>query len=95
MLALTALSVALVIAPETGSAQYYDNVDDTNAVTLRLTLHATIDNHRRIPYTRMHAGQTNNIWTVLEQADEAFNIVDAGSFGPHFPQHSFAHSLFA
>ncbi len=45
-------------------AGYYDPVDDTDATSLRATLHAVIDDHQRFPYT---SSQTDT-WDVLEQA---------------------------
>ncbi|MGJ8664068.1 MAG: endonuclease [Marinicella sp.] len=45
---------------------YYDSVDDTNADTLRLTLHQIIDDHQSFPYT----DSTTDTWDVLRFADE-------------------------
>jgi len=45
-------------------AAYYDTVDDTDAASLRATLHVVIDDHQRFPYT---SSQTDT-WDVLEQA---------------------------
>ncbi len=47
-------------------AGYYDTVDETNATTLRTTLHAAIDDHTRIPYT----SSATDTWNVLESADQ-------------------------
>lgn len=48
------------------AADYYANVNASNAATLRITLHETIDDHVRVAYT---AG-TPNTWSVLNVADE-------------------------
>ena len=45
---------------------YYDSADDTNATTLRNTLHEIIDDHISYPYS---AGTTDT-WDVLSVADE-------------------------
>ncbi len=47
-------------------AGYYDTVDVTTAGSLRATLHDTIDDHFRLPYT---SGSTDT-WDVLELADQ-------------------------
>ena len=54
-------------------ADYYRNVDATNATTLRATLHAAIDDHIKVPYT---SGETDT-WDVLNLADE--DPVDTGA----------------
>ena len=64
-------------APQTGPPPgYYDTVDDTDATTLRATLHPVIDDHTRFPYT---SGATDT-WNILELADEdpnnSSNILD-------------------
>ncbi len=48
------------------AAGYYDSVDTSDAVKLRQTLHETIDDHTRIPYT----SSATDTWDVLEAADE-------------------------
>jgi endonuclease I len=57
-------------------AGYYDSVDDTNAATLRSTLHATIDDHQRFSYT---SGSTDT-WDILKIAQEdpnnSSNVID-------------------
>lgn len=45
---------------------YYDSVDDTDATTLRLTLHQIIDDHQSYPYT----SGTTDTWDILRFADE-------------------------
>ena len=50
----------------------YDSVDATNSATLRLTLHAVIDDHQRFPYT---SGLTDT-WDILELADQDPNDAD-------------------
>ncbi len=47
-------------------ANYYDNVDATNAITLRQTLHQIIDDHTRHPYS---SSATDN-WDILDSADQ-------------------------
>ena len=47
-------------------AGYYDTVDATDASTLRVSLHAVIDDHTRFPYT----STATDTWDVLEAADE-------------------------
>ena len=44
--------------PPTG---YYDSVDPSNVVTLRTTLHATIHDHTRYPYTSEAADTWDNL----------------------------------
>ncbi|RMF77376.1 MAG: endonuclease I, partial [Planctomycetota bacterium] len=55
---------------------YYDTVDTTDATTLRVTLHAIIQDHTRYPYT----SSSTDTWDILELADEdpanASNILD-------------------
>ena len=46
---------------------YYANVVPSSPALLRATLHATIDDHLRIPYT----ATTTDTWDVLELADQA------------------------
>lgn len=58
------LSCASVFAaPPQG---YYDSVDQTNADTLKSTLHEIIDDHQRFPYT----SSATDTWDILEIADE-------------------------
>ncbi|MGD2110006.1 MAG: endonuclease, partial [Phycisphaerae bacterium] len=45
---------------------YYDTVDDTDATTLRSTLHEVIDDHIRFPYT----STSTDTWDILEDAEE-------------------------
>lgn len=54
--------LAAAAAPQGG---YYDTVDDSNASTLRTTLHELIDDHQRYSYT----GSGTDTWTILEAAD--------------------------
>ncbi|MEX1023666.1 MAG: endonuclease [Planctomycetota bacterium] len=64
-----ALLAALFVGPlalAQAPAGYYASVDTSSAVTLRVTLHAVIDDHQWFPYT---AGSTDT-WNVLEAADE-------------------------
>ena len=55
---------------------YYDSVNQNNAQTLRSTLHAIIDDHKRFPYT----SSNTDTWDILEQADQdpdnASNVID-------------------
>ncbi len=51
---------------------YYSVVDDSNADTLRLTLHNLIDDHVRYRYT----DDGTDTWDILEQADEDPNDSD-------------------
>ena len=55
---------------------YYDHVDLTSTSSLRTSLHATIKDHTRIPYT----ASSTDTWDVLERADEdaanTANILD-------------------
>lgn len=64
------LVFSLLFAHQAVHAQYYNNVDSSNAETLRITLHNTIKDHRRIPYRKLLPGTTDTAWTVLEEADE-------------------------
>ena len=45
---------------------YYDSVDISTPMTLRLTHHEVIDDHQRFPYS---SGGTDT-WDILEAADE-------------------------
>ncbi len=47
-------------------AGYYDTVDTSTQAALRVTLHAAIDDHTKIPYT----ATSTDTWNVLESADE-------------------------
>lgn len=66
---LTTLSCLLAVSfsssaePPTG---YYNNVDQSNAQTLRQSLHTIIDDHQRFPYT----SSSTDTWDILEAADE-------------------------
>jgi endonuclease I len=51
---------------------YYDAVDASSAQVLRDTLHTTIDDHQRFPYT----SSDTDTWDVLELADE--DLSDSG-----------------
>lgn len=62
MLGTLILSLLAAWAPQ----GYYDTVDDSNASTLRTTLHALIDDHQRYPYT----ASGTDTWDILEAADE-------------------------
>lgn len=57
-------------------ANYYSAVDVSSAANARATIHATIDDHQRYPYT---SGSTDT-WDILEEAQEdpnnAANIID-------------------
>jgi endonuclease I len=61
----TALTLALASA---AAAQvpdgYYDNVDTSNAASLRATLHEAIDDHQKVPYS----SSGTDTWNVLEFA---------------------------
>jgi endonuclease I len=58
------LSCASVFAaPPQG---YYDSVDQTNASTLKSSLHQIIDDHQRFPYT----SSATDTWDILEVADQ-------------------------
>lgn len=73
--------VPLLVAVARLAAQappgYYATVDTTSAATLRVTLHAVIDDHVKYPYSSSSATDT---WNVLELADEdpanAANVLD-------------------
>ena len=71
----TILGIVLMFGAVSGWAQppagYYDSVDATNAVTLRLTLHEVIDDHTRFPYT---ATETDT-WDIVNLADEDPNNI--------------------
>ena len=56
---LWCLPLALADPP----AGYYDSVDATNSTTLRVTLHAVIDDHTEFPYT---SGSTDT-WDILDK----------------------------
>lgn len=45
---------------------YYAGVDASSPTMLRITLHETIDDHQRYPYT----ADTTDTWNILEFADE-------------------------
>ncbi len=47
-------------------AGYYDGVDDSDAASLRATLHDAIDDHTRFPYT----SSSTDTWDILNLADE-------------------------
>ncbi|MDF1836914.1 MAG: endonuclease [Planctomycetota bacterium] len=47
-------------------AGWYNSVDDTNATTLRTTLHDRIDDHQRFSYT----GGSTDTWDILKLAQE-------------------------
>jgi endonuclease I len=81
---------------------YYDSVDVSTPVTLRLTLHEVIDDHQRFPYS---SGSTDT-WDILEAADEdpadPGRIVDVyrnrsiakfgGGTGPYNREHTWPRS---
>ncbi|MCA9001984.1 MAG: endonuclease [Planctomycetes bacterium] len=54
---------ALAQGPPAG---YYNSVDDTDATTLRATLHQVIDDHTRFPYT----SSSTDTWDILKLAQE-------------------------
>ena len=63
----TATSVTLLLClPLSALADppdgYYDSVDATNSKTLRITLHAVIDDHTRYPYSPSNT----DAWNILE-----------------------------
>ncbi|MDX1571017.1 MAG: endonuclease [Xanthomonadales bacterium] len=64
------LWLAGLLAPACVLAQvpdgYYDAVDDRSSANLRTSLHLTIDDHTRIPYTSFEM----DTWDVLELADQ-------------------------
>ena len=72
--ALALIGVLSVVIPVTAQppAGYYDSVDDTNASTLRVTLHEVIDDHTRFPYT----AATTDTWDIVNLADEDPNNVN-------------------
>ena len=45
---------------------YYDTADPTTGASLRLTVHAIIDDHTRFPYT----STATDTWNILELADQ-------------------------
>lgn len=51
---------------ETISNDYYAGVNASSPTMLRITLHETIDDHQRYPYT----ATTTDTWDILEFADE-------------------------
>lgn len=53
---------ALASAP----AGYYDTVNESDASTMRVTVHNVINDHTKIPYT----AATTDTWDVLETADQ-------------------------
>ncbi|MDM7859247.1 endonuclease [Alteromonas sp. ASW11-36] len=63
MLPTIFLCSSVFAAPPPG---YYDTVDQTNATTLRSSLHEIIDDHQRFPYT----SSSTDTWDILEAADE-------------------------
>ena len=56
-----------VMIDPNAAADYYENVDDSTAMTLRTTLHDTIDDHQWFPYS---SGTETATWDILEAADE-------------------------
>lgn len=66
-------SVSINAAPPAG---YYNNVDQSNAQSLRQSLHHIIDDHQRFPYT----SSSTDTWDILEAADEdpdnSNNVID-------------------
>ena len=63
MLPTAFLCSSVLAAPPAG---YYDTVDQTDATTLRNTLHQIIDDHQRFPYT----SSATDTWDILEAADQ-------------------------
>ncbi len=63
-MAMTLLSsqFAMAAAPQ----NYYQSVNTSNAVSLKQSLHAIIDDHKKIPYT----SSNTDTWDVLELADQ-------------------------
>jgi len=59
-------SVLALCSRAQAPAGYYSSVDTTNADTLRTTLHETIDDHSRFPYT----SSATDTWDILEMAQE-------------------------
>ncbi|MAL82905.1 MAG: hypothetical protein CMF11_00930 [Idiomarina sp.] len=60
---LFAVSFSSSAEPPTG---YYNSVDQSNAQTLRQSLHTIIDDHQRFLYT----SSSTDTWDILEAADE-------------------------
>ena len=85
---LRAAALAAVLVSVSVHAQappgYYSGVDATNATTLRQTLHATIEDHTRFPYTDFGT----DTWDILELADEDPN--DPGRVLDVYKNESFA-----
>ena len=54
---------ALAQGPPAG---YYDTIDTSSPDALRSTLHETIDDHQRFPYT----SSNTDTWDILEEAQE-------------------------
>lgn len=61
--------VLLVAAPVQADPPpgYYDNVDLSSQATIRTSLHNTIDDHTRYPYT----SSSTDTWDILESADQS------------------------
>lgn len=77
--ASTAFLLALLLpgaAAAAPPAGYYDNVDPSSPAALRSSIHATIDDHVKFPYT----SSNTDTWNILELADEdpedSGNILD-------------------
>ena len=51
---------------------YYDSVDDSDATTLRATLHEVIDDHTRFPYT----SDSTDTWDILNEAHRDAKITE-------------------
>ncbi|TMP79371.1 endonuclease I [Pseudoalteromonas phenolica] len=62
MLMSSLSGVTLAAAPQ----NYYQNIDNANATTLKQSLHIIIKGHTKIPYT----SSNTDTWDVLEKADE-------------------------
>jgi endonuclease I len=62
---LGSLLLVLLAAATAPQGGYYASVDDSNASTLRTTLHELIDDHQRYPYT----SSGTDTWNILEAAD--------------------------
>src|SRR4028119_1853630 len=64
---------AALAAPPAG---YYDSVDPSSQTAIRSSIHATIDDHVKFPYT----SSNTDTWNILELADEdpedSGNILD-------------------
>lgn len=67
------LILTATAAPPSG---YYSSADQTNAQTLKQSLHEIIDDHQRFPYT----STSTDTWDILESADEdpdnPSNVID-------------------